>query len=107
MTSLIERGKIMALIMEAMAAGARQNRACAAISFNKRTLQRWQSDKSTGDARPLRVQLPKNKLGFLERKHLLAIVNSDEFGQLPPSQIVPRLANCGHTLLPNQLSITY
>ncbi len=39
----------MALIMEAMAAGARQS---AAISLNKRTLQRWQSDKSTGDARP-------------------------------------------------------
>jgi putative transposase len=69
MTSLIERDKIMALVMEAMAAGARQNRACAAISLNKRTLQRWQSDKSTGDARPLRVQLPKNKLSFLERKH--------------------------------------
>lgn len=95
MTSLIERDKIMALIMEAMAAGARQNRACAAISLNKRTLQRWQSDKSTGDARPLRVQLPKNQLSFLERKHLLSIVNSDEFGQLPPSQIVPRLADCG------------
>jgi len=95
MTSLIERDKIMALLMEAMATGARQNRACAAISLNKRTLQRWQSDKSTGDARPLRVQLPKNKLSFLERKHLLTIVNSDEFGQLPPSQIVPRLADCG------------
>ena len=95
MTSLIERDKIMALIMETMAAGARQNRACAAISLNKRTLQRWQSGKSTGDARPLRVQLPKNKLSFLERKHLLTIVNSDEFGQLPPSQIVPRLADCG------------
>lgn len=95
MTSLIERGKIMALIMEAMAAGSRQNRACAAISLNKRTLQRWQSGKSGGDARPLRVQLPKNQLSFLERKHLLTIVNSDEFGQLPPSQIVPRLADCG------------
>lgn len=88
MTSLIERGKIMALIMEAMAAGARQNCGCAAISLNKRTLQRWQSGKSTGDARPLRAQLPKNQLSFLERKHLLTIANSDEFGQLPPSQIV-------------------
>lgn len=95
MTSLAERDQVMALVMEAMVAGARQARACAAISLNKRTLQRWQSDKSGGDARPLRVQLPKNKLSVLERKHLLTVVNSDEFGHLSPSQIVPRLADCG------------
>lgn len=40
------------------------------------------------------MQLPKNKLSLLERKHLLTIVNLDKFGQLPPSQIVPRLADC-------------
>ena len=95
MTSLAERGHVMALVMEAMAAGARQNHACAAISLNKHTLQRWQSDKSTSDACPLRVQLPNNKLSLSERKHLLTVMNSDEFGHLPSSQIVPRLADCG------------
>jgi len=79
----------MALIMEAMAAGARQNRACAAISLNKRTLQRWQSGKSTGDARPLRVQLPKNKLSFLERKHLLTIVNQTDLVSFHPVRLFP------------------
>jgi putative transposase len=29
---------------------------------------------------------------------VLAVANSDEFGHLPPSQIVPRLADQGLTL---------
>ncbi len=95
MTTLAERDQVMELVAEAIAAGARQDRACAAISLSERTLQRWQSDKSRPDQRTLRVQSPKNKLGGLEREHLLTVVNSDEFGHLPPSQIVPRLADRG------------
>jgi transposase InsO family protein len=41
------------------------------------------------------VQQPKNKYSELERKRLLAVVNSEEFCNLPPSQIVPRLADRG------------
>jgi putative transposase len=65
------------------------------ISLSQRTLQRWQLDPLCGDQRPLRLQEPKNRLSELERKRLLAVVNSDEFGNLPPSQIVPRLADRG------------
>lgn len=95
MTSLAERNQIMVLVAEAIAAGARQDRACAVISLSERTLQRWQGDKLSGDQRPARVQEPKNRLSELERKRLLTIVNSDEFGHLSPSQIVPRLADQG------------
>lgn len=95
MTSLAERNKIMVLLADAIAAGARQEKACAVISLSERTLQRWQRDKLSGDQRPARVQEPKNKLSELERKRLLLVVNSDEFGHLPPSQIVPRLADKG------------
>lgn len=95
MTSLTERGHVMTLVAEAIAAGARQDRACAAISLNERTLQRWQGDKLRGDQRPMRLQMPKNKLCLQERENLLAIVNSEEFGHLPPSQIVPMLADRG------------
>jgi putative transposase len=95
MTSLAERSQIMTLVAEAIAAGARQDRACAVISLNERTLQRWQGDKLGGDLRPTRVQEPKNRLSELERKRLLTIVNSDEFGHLSPGQIVPRLADQG------------
>lgn len=95
MTSLAERVQVMALVAEAVVAGARQDRACAVISLSHRTLQRWQRDRSRGDQRPLRLQVPKNGLNLLERERLLAVVNSTEFGHLPPSQIVPRLADRG------------
>lgn len=95
MTTLVERGQVMTLVAEAIAAGARQDRACAAISLSGRTLQRWQCASLHGDQRPMRLQAPKNRLSMLERERLLTVVNSDEFGHLPPSQIVPILADCG------------
>ena len=95
MTTLAERGQIILLVSEAVTSGARQTRACSIISLSQRTLQRWQLDPLCGDQRPARVQEPKNRLSELERKRLLSVVNSDEFGSLPPSQIVPRLADRG------------
>lgn len=98
MTSLAERGQIIRLVSEAIAAGARQARACAAIGLSCRTLQRWQSDQTLGDQRTVRLQAPKNQLDHVERQRLLAVANSAEFGHLPPSQIVPRLADRGQYL---------
>lgn len=95
MTGLTQRSQVISLVAEAVAAGARQDRACAAICLSARTLQRWQSDLSRGDGRVLRVQTPANCLSALERERVLAVANSDEFGHLPPSQIVPRLADRG------------
>ena len=95
MTSLAERGHIITLVQEAMNSGARQDRACAVISLSERTLQRWQVDQSRGDQRPERMQTPTNSLSALEREHLLRVANSEEFGKLPPNQIVPILADRG------------
>ena len=95
MTSLAERGQVMTIVAQAIAVGARQDRACAAIGLSERTLQRWQRDQSCGDQRPIRVQTPRNSLSALERQRLLAVANADEFGHLPPTQIVPRLADAG------------
>lgn len=97
MTSPTQRGEIMALIAEAVQGGARIERACEIISLSERTLQRWKNDagRGRGDGRPQRVQAPKNRLSTIEREQVLAVVNSAEFGHLPPSQIVPRLADQG------------
>ena len=97
MTSLPERGQVMEMVAEATAAGARQARACEVISLSERTLQRWQNDQAegAGDRRPSRIQTPGNQLSMLERRRVLAIANSSEFGHLPPSQIVPRLVDRG------------
>ena len=95
MTATAERIQIIHLVALAIAAGARQARACAVICLNERTLQRWQRDATQGDQRPQRVQQPKNKLSEAERAHILQIANTEEYGHLPPSQIVPRLADNG------------
>lgn len=95
MTTLVERGHIITMVQEAMNSGARQDRACAVISLSERTLQRWQVDQSRGDQRPERMQTPTNSLSALEREHLLMVTNSEEFGKLPPNQIVPILADRG------------
>ena len=97
MTSLSERAHVLALVSEAVIAGARQDRACKVVELSERTLQRWQGDQTAaGDRRPARIQRPGNQLSALERERVLAIANSEAFGHLPPSQIVPRLADSGH-----------
>lgn len=96
MTALAERQKQVQLIAEAVAAGARQASACRIAGLSARTLQRWQHDGATGtDRRTARVYEPAHKLSEAERAELLAVANSAEFAHLPPSQIVPRLADRG------------
>ena len=95
MSLLSQRHQVLELVGQAITSGARQERACGAISLSARTLQRWQRDPSRGDQRPARAQAPKNRLSGLERQALLVVANSDEFGHLSPSQIVPRLADRG------------
>ena len=99
MTGLSERLQVTVWLTEAMAAGARQDRACAVLGLSARTVQRWQADERVGgDRRPGRRQVPPSKLSEGERINLLAVANSAEFGHLPPSQIVPRLADRGEYL---------
>jgi transposase InsO family protein len=94
MTSLEERKTLIGLIGEATAAGARQARACGVLGLSARTIQRWQSGEPDAvDGRSLRCYEPPHKLSAAERAELLAVANSAEFGHLPPSQIVPRLAD--------------
>jgi transposase InsO family protein len=99
MTALEERQQAVELVKDAMAAGARQAQACAVMGLSARTLQRWQDGETVrADQRPLRQYEPPHKLTAAERAAVLAVANSPEFGQLPPSQIVPRLADQGRYL---------
>jgi len=95
MTPLPMRLTLIELIKQAMLSGARQVKACEAIELEVRTLQRWQSDKTKGDLRPLRLQIPVNALSKDERAQVLSVLNGAEFGHLPPGQVVPKLADQG------------
>jgi putative transposase len=100
MISPPHRQTAVLLIEEAVTAGARRFKACAEMEISARTLRRWtQGGQVQADQRPL-VQRPepRNKLSAEERTAVLAVCNSDEFASLPPSQIVPRLADQGQYL---------
>lgn len=99
MSSLEERQRVLTLIAQAVADGARQDRACAVIGLSARSVQRWQRAGEVGhDRRTLRHWTPPHRLTPEERSAVLSVANSAEFGHLPPSQIVPRLADQGRYL---------
>ncbi|WP_396642061.1 IS3 family transposase [Methylomonas sp. 2B] len=96
MTSLQQRQNLIDAITEATTAGARQDQACAMLGLSPRTLQRWQARETLAeDLRPQRQYTPGHALTESERAEVLAVANSAEFADLPPSQIVPRLADRG------------
>lgn len=81
---------------EACVAGARRAEACKALSLSLRTIQRWRTqgeDSVKADARQQAVRTPGNKLPQQVREQALALMNAPEYASLPPSQIVPRLAD--------------
>ena len=87
-----------ACIDEACAAGARLEQACRVVGISLRTLQRWRQEgelKDDGRKSASRQRTPANRLSEAERQQLLAIANEPEFADLPPSQIVPILADRG------------
>jgi putative transposase len=87
------------LIREAAQAGCRLAVACAEVGICLRTFQRWLQDGDevlAADARTTVVRpAPSHKLSEAEREQILEVANSGEFASLPPSQIVPTLADRG------------
>ncbi len=102
MSTLAQRTTVLQLISQACRAGARLHKACAIIGLAARTVQRWldagKNAPHVGDRRTPDQRIhncPHNKLSDAERQAALVVLNSDEFKDLPPSQIVPRLADQG------------
>lgn len=89
----------MLLIEQAIKDGARQLRCCQVIGLSARSLQRWRlmvvQQGLCVDQRTLREQSPSNRLSDAERQVILDTANSVQFAHLPPSQIVPILADKG------------
>jgi len=96
-TKLDNRQNYEVLINEAIASGASKYKACKLIGLSIRTLQRWQArGEITADQRPTANRpVPVNKLTEQERQSIIAVCNTEEFTSLPPSQIVPILADRG------------
>jgi putative transposase len=99
MIPLQQRQSLLQCIAQACTAGARLERACAVVGLTARTVQRWQSlYQREGDRRVAGLHKrvdPPNKLTQAQREAAMQMLNSQEFCDLPPSQIVPRLADAG------------
>ncbi len=100
MIVLADRQVAIELIAEAVAAGARRHKACAVLDITVRTLQRWeralQADMLDDQRKEAGAErTPGNKLSELEQQRVLEVCNQPEYRSLPPSQIVPLLADRG------------
>jgi len=92
-----DRKEAVALIQQASKSGARKFKACEELEISVRTYQRWiEKGKVSEDQRPhAKRPAPMNKLTSEERKAVIEVANNAEFKSLPPSQIVPTLADRG------------
>ena len=97
MIHLSDRRHCIELIHEAMAVGAALSQACSMLEVHPKTYRRWikngfvQEDKRPNAKRPE----PSNKLTIEERELIVGTCNEDQYKALPPSQIVPKLADLG------------
>ncbi len=98
--SLEQRQLTISMIDQARAEGARLNPACECAEIDAATYRRWQHDgKVLADRRANAVRpVPPTKLSSEEREMILLTCHLPEFQSLPPSQIVPTLADIGFYL---------
>jgi transposase InsO family protein len=82
------------LIQQAVVQGARKKKACEVLGLSLRAVQRWEKN-GVEDKRTHNKKSPSNKLSEFENARVLKVANSEEFKDLPPSQIVPILADRG------------
>lgn len=94
MSSLVVRKEVLILVDEAKGGGATMRRISPIIGYSTRTLKRWRSAEE--DKRTKRDDfIPANKLSDSEREQLIQVANNEEYKNLSPQQIVPKLADKG------------
>ena len=92
-----ERTQLVNWIQEAMAAGARIKLCCEEAQISLRTYRRWVTTSVVvEDKRPSAIRpIPSNKLSEEEILMIRDICHQPEYANLPPSQIIPKLADKG------------
>jgi putative transposase len=88
-----DRAECIILIDEAIHGGARKLKACEILDLQIRTVERWETRPE--DARRGPNNKPANALSDVERVLVIETANSPKFANLPPCQIVPKLADEG------------
>lgn len=86
------------LITEAVDAGARSHKACGVLGISCRTLRRWSEpahELNDRRGQGARGRIHPQALTPEEKQAIVQVCNTPEHASLPPSQIVPRLADQG------------
>lgn len=94
MISQEDKQTVLMLISEACKSGARKSKASQLLGLTIRTLQRW-DQQGVSDKRKGSRAVPGNKLSDDERVQIVNILESPEFADSNPNQIVPRLVDQG------------
>jgi len=85
---------MLADIAAARAQGAPLQEACSIVGIGLRTYRRWKAGGEDARGQAERDP-PVHKLSTAEREAIVTVCNEPRFASLPPSQIVPRLADEG------------
>jgi len=93
--SQTERIECIALVTEAVQAGARIEQACEALHLTPETLRRWESKPEGKDERAGPLTPSSAALTDTERAMIVEIVSSVQYRDKSPWQIVPALADEG------------
>lgn len=96
-----ERTRLLDDFDEAVANGAARYKAAGLLGLSQRTLKRWRHGRGDirTDQRPRVVQQAQpHQLTSAEEREIVAICSQPEYRSLPPSQIVPKLADQGRYL---------
>ncbi len=96
MSSVVVRQEILTLVDEAQESGVSMRRISLIIGFSARTIKRWREAKENQDRRAThKNHNPSNKLTQEERDKVISTANNEEYKNLSPHQIVPKLADKG------------
>jgi transposase InsO family protein len=101
MTSEAERVLALKVVAAGCAQGLSQAAVCRELGISQRTYRRWAAQQARGEGLQDRrrqargSQGPGNRLSDEERQRIVDVCNQPEFRSLPPTQIVPILADRG------------
>jgi putative transposase len=93
-----DREQVLALVVEAVAQGARQHTACEMVGVAARTRQRGQRPETVEEGRRGPRTAPRHTLSQGERDQMVALAARPECCTVSLHQIVPRLADRGASL---------
>jgi len=85
---------VLKLILSACKSGARKNKAAKLLGLSLRTIQRWERNGLSDNRKGSRA-VPGNKLSEHEKARIVSVLESREFTDSNPNQIVPKLADQG------------